>query len=76
MWPEHLNGTDYSLCIRPLQLNVIPISMGSDPGGEGGGGGGGGGGGSSVFRGRIRSLSTDFWPKKHPYFNKTADFYH
>ena len=22
------------------------------------------------------TLSTDFWPKKHPYFNKNADLFH
>ena len=45
--------------------------------------GGGGGGGSLVVRGahmlviKIKKypISTDFWPKKHPYFDKNADFF-
>ena len=44
------------------------------------GGGGGGGGGTWVYRGahklviKIKKypISTDFWPKKHPYF----EFFH
>ena len=40
--------------------------------------------GRGVFRGahmlviKIKKSpsSTDFWPKKHPYFNENADFFH
>ena len=47
-----------------------------------GGGGGGGGGGCALgyLGGRIKikkyPLSTDFWPKRHPSFNKNANFLH